>query len=197
MSIRRARDAKRFRLSLSPPPSLRPPLSLHLSFLSLSPSLPPPSPSQPLSMSMYNLLLKTKAKARDMSYKYVWHRRGKIFIRKDNGNPLMQITTGADLENLKLLPVSNNYCKASTTVTSVSNIEIAYSNANSLLAHLEQVEAFIYDKSFHLISITETWLHSHVSDDLMHIPNYYLIRSDREGKEDGGVACYVHESLKA
>lgn len=49
---------------------------------------------------------------------------------------------------------------------------------------------------YHIISISETWLHSHIQDALVHIDDYYLIRNDREGKEGGGVACYIHNSLK-
>ena len=48
-----------------------------------------------------------------------------------------------------------------------------------------------------IISISETWLYSFVSGDLIRLENYFLIRRDREGKEGGGVACYIHYSLKA
>ena len=53
------------------------------------------------------------------------------------------------------------------------------------------------DRSFHIISISETWLRSFISDDLISFNNYFLIRNDRQGREGGGVACYIHNSLKA
>ena len=36
-----------------------------------------------------------------------------------------------------------------------------------------------------------------MSDDLIRLENYFFIRNDRKGKEGGGVACYIHYSLKA
>ncbi|XP_071637527.1 uncharacterized protein [Temnothorax longispinosus] len=50
---------------------------------------------------------------------------------------------------------------------------------------------------FHVISVSETWLHSEVSDALVALDGYFLIRHDREGRRGGGVACFIHDSLKA
>ena len=69
---------------------------------------------------------------------------------------------------------------------------MAQFNANSLRSHLDFIKATLLDRSLHIISISETWLHSFVSDDLLKLENYFLIRNDREGKEGGGVACYIH-----
>ena len=44
--------------------------------------------------------------------------------------------------------------------------------------------------------MSETWLHSEISDDLVRLDDYLLIRNDRERKRGGGVACYVHRSLQ-
>ncbi|XP_077258283.1 uncharacterized protein LOC143895191 [Temnothorax americanus] len=49
---------------------------------------------------------------------------------------------------------------------------------------------------FHVISVSETWLHSDVSDALVALDSYFLIRRDREGRRGGGVACFVHDSLR-
>ena len=49
---------------------------------------------------------------------------------------------------------------------------------------------------FHIISICETWLHPLVKDKLIEVTDYFIIRDDREGRMRGGVACYVHKSLK-
>ena len=74
---------------------------------------------------------------------------------------------------------------------------MAQLNANSLRSHLDFIKATLLDRSLHIISISETWLRSFVSDDLLKLENYFLIRNDREGKEGGGVTCYIHCSLKA
>lgn len=50
---------------------------------------------------------------------------------------------------------------------------------------------------YHIISISETWLHSHISDQLLQLDNYFIVRNDREGKQGGGVACFIHCSFRA
>lgn len=47
-----------------------------------------------------------------------------------------------------------------------------------------------------MIAITETWLHSLISDDLVKFDNHVLMRHGRQVKRGGGIAVYVHESLK-
>lgn len=66
-----------------------------------------------------------------------------------------------------------------------------------MIPHINEINAFFDDNFFHVISICETWLHSGIHDSLISRKDYYIIRNDREGKRGGGVACYVHCSLKA
>ncbi|XP_024889428.1 uncharacterized protein LOC112465889 [Temnothorax curvispinosus] len=48
----------------------------------------------------YNLLRQTRIKARQTSFKHVWSRDGRIFVRKDHGQPPISIASEADLEQL-------------------------------------------------------------------------------------------------
>ena len=73
---------------------------------------------------------------------------------------------------------------------------IAQFNANFLLGHIHLVKAQLSTHFYHIICVSETWLHSQISVDLIKLDDYLLIRNDREGKRGGGVACYVHESLQ-
>lgn len=50
--------------------------------------------------------------------------------------------------------------------------------------------------SYHIIYISETWLKPTITDELVKLENYYLIRNDRRLAKGGGVACYIHTSLK-
>lgn len=50
---------------------------------------------------------------------------------------------------------------------------------------------------YHIICLSETWLKSVVHSDMVSLPNYVLLRCDREGRGGGGVGMYVHESLGA
>lgn len=74
-------------------------------------------------------------------------------------------------------------------------LKIAQFNANSLRGHFELIRSNFINSGHHIISITETWLHSYVCDNLVKLDNYLLVRNDREGTEGGGVACYIHHSL--
>ncbi|XP_036144943.1 uncharacterized protein LOC118646356 [Monomorium pharaonis] len=81
--------------------------------------------------------------------------------------------------------------------SSALSLKIAQLNANSLLAHIDLIRDFLVSNFFHIISISETWLKPHVIDKLVEIKDYFIIRNDRLGKRGGGVACYIHKSLKA
>ena len=77
-----------------------------------------------------------------------------------------------------------------------NRLEIVQFNANSLLGHIHLVKAQLSTHFYHIISVSKTWPHSQISEDLIGLHDYLSIRSDREGKPGGGVACYVHESLQ-
>ena len=56
---------------------------------------------------------------------------------------------------------------------------------------------FVKNHSFHIpiISITETWAKSYITDAMLHIPSYNLFRSDRQRRSKGGALLYVHETI--
>ena len=49
--------------------------------------------------------------------------------------------------------------------------------------------------SYNLLGIAETWLDSAVSDDVIRIPDYKVIRHDRN-VNGGGVALFVRDHLR-
>lgn len=74
---------------------------------------------------------------------------------------------------------------------------VANFNANSLLGHIDIVREFFADGRFHVISVSETWLHDNISSHCVSLNGYYLVRNDRIGKVGGGVGVFVHSSLKS
>ena len=138
---------------------------------------------------------KTKTRARTRGYKHVWCRSGTIFVRGNDTKTPITIKSESDLEKLTWLSPPPQ--PTPSTPSESSNLKVAQLNANSLRSHRDFIKATLLDRSLHFISISETWLHSFVSDDLIRLENYFFIRNDREGKEGGGVACYIHYSLKA
>ena len=146
-----------------------------------------------LPLALYNLLRLKKARAKAHGYKYVQCRAGVIYVRKDDGQTPLTIATEADLRGLILLPPGPSSFRSSAPP--LTFLKIAQFNANSLRGYLAFIRATLLDRSFHIIFISETWLHSFISDDSINFNNYFLIRNDREGREGEGVACYIHNSF--
>ena len=55
-----------------------------------------------LSCNKYTLLTRCRAKSRELGYKYVWVRSGKIAVRRAEGKPIVHINTLHDIEMLAL-----------------------------------------------------------------------------------------------
>ena len=67
---------------------------------------------------------------------------------------------------------------------------------NSFCAHIDQIRQFLSDNpSYDLLGIAETWLDSTVSDDVIRIPGYKVIKHDRN-VNGGGLALLVREQLR-
>ena len=56
--------------------------------------------------------------------------------------------------------------------------------------------AKLYSGEYHIIAVTETWLHSAFTDAMTQIPGYTLVRNDRQGRGSGGVALYIKSNIK-
>ena len=73
-------------------------------------------------------------------------------------------------------------------------LTIEHINAQSLQSNYEEVKLLIQERDVDVLCVSETWLHSHTSDDLIAIPDYILFRND--GGRGGGVCIYVRNTLK-
>ena len=62
---------------------------------------------------------------------------------------------------------------------SLNRIMIAQFNTNSLLGHLDLVKVHLHSNFYHIISISETWLHDGIPDDMIRLDDYLLVRNDR------------------
>lgn len=75
------------------------------------------------------------------------------------------------------------------------DLRIAHINIRSLLPKILDLKEFVSLNKIHILTVSETWLNSNISDELVHIENYVFVRSDREGR-GGGVGIYVHNSIR-
>ena len=67
---------------------------------------------------------------------------------------------------------------------------------NSLRADIDQIRQFLSDNpSYDLLGIAETWLDSAVSDEVIRIPVYKVIRQDRN--VNGGGVFLIRERALA
>ena len=77
---------------------------------------------------------------------------------------------------------------------SFSLLHINSRSLNKNFEYLENTLNTLNSFQFSVIGISETWLHSN-SPPLFNLPNYHMVRADREGRRGGGVAFYVAEHL--
>ena len=75
------------------------------------------------------------------------------------------------------------------------HLRVCHVNCQSLFAHIDQFRDFFSNHFFHVICLSETWLKPGITDAMVHLSSYILIRCDRLGKNGGGVGVYVHISL--
>ena len=66
---------------------------------------------------------------------------------------------------------------------------MAMLNIASLLKHRDEILLLLHDKKLDVLALNETRLDSSISDDLMNIEGYDILRSDRK-KNGGGVCIY-------
>ena len=65
---------------------------------------------------------------------------------------------------------------------------IFFSNARSMVNKLDAIHGTIKANSFSIAAITESWLSSCVTDDLISLPGYVTCRKDRpDDKRSGGI----------
>lgn len=76
-------------------------------------------------------------------------------------------------------------------------MKVAQLNVRSLILHLDEFKQLVYANNFDIICLTETWLNSNITSDIVQIPGYLMFREDRQGNNrGGGVAVYVSNRLK-
>ena len=84
-----------------------------------------------------------------------------------------------------------------TFSNTLDNFSLLHINSRSLNKNFDCFENLLHTLNnfqFSIIGISETWLHSN-SPPLFNLPNYRMIRADREGRRGGGVAFYIGEHL--
>ena len=70
-------------------------------------------------------------------------------------------------------------------------------NITSLPKHIDELRIFLHNKYLDILAINETRLHEEISDDVVRIEGYDIVRRDRplNGRNGGGVCFYIRTSV--
>lgn len=74
---------------------------------------------------------------------------------------------------------------------SQNKFKLGHLNTRSLVASFGDVSNLITANCFDVFAVSESWLNVNVSDNILHVPGYRVIRKDREGR-GGGLVAYIH-----
>ena len=72
---------------------------------------------------------------------------------------------------------------------------MAMLNIASLPKHLDEICFLLHDKKLDILILNETRLDSSISDNLVSIKGYDILRSDRKGNA-GGVCMYIMKIIQ-
>ena len=86
--------------------------------------------------------------------------------------------------------VSNTISGNTPTLTGI------HLNCRSLWKNYESISHLLSQCKFDVVALTETWLQSNTPLQMLSIPNYNLINTDRPDKRGGGVGFYVADHVK-
>ncbi len=98
----------------------------------------------------------------------------------------------ANCIKINVEPPANRRGSSSTFVPSLylSNV-----NVMSLAPKIDEIRYFASEAKVDLICITETWLKSHIDDNIINIGGYSLVRRDRIGVDHGGICTYIKTNI--
>ena len=82
-----------------------------------------------------------------------------------------------------------------TSALKVRGFKIASINVASLPLHIEELRLIMADQCLDLLAVNETRLDSTITDNLVHIDGYSIIRKDRN-RNGGGVCIYLRSNIK-
>jgi len=100
-------------------------------------------------------------------------------------------------------PCTDNYhgntSQKSTNILTTNDLNIVclFTNAQSIVKKLAELQANVYQHSPEIIGIAETWCTNEVGNAELHLQGYDLFRNDRVCGVGGGVMLYVRSDLSA
>lgn len=81
--------------------------------------------------------------------------------------------------------------------SSSSRLMVCHVNCQSLYPHFDEFRLHFAARAYHIICLSETWLRSEITDSMVTLRGYTLLRRDRVGVVGGGVGVYVRQDVRA
>jgi len=75
-----------------------------------------------------------------------------------------------------------------------------YTNANSIIAKMDELRHKIFIGNYDIIAVTESWANDDMSDSELWINGYHMYRMDCLtdcGKKGGGVLLYIKDTIRS
>lgn len=70
-------------------------------------------------------------------------------------------------------------------------------NAQTLCEIFDEFKNFFQNGFYQVIAVSEIWLSSSITDNLVNLDNYRIFRRDRDRCRGGGVCIYVHKKFES
>ncbi|XP_028394410.1 uncharacterized protein LOC114518590 [Dendronephthya gigantea] len=102
---------------------------------------------------------------------------------------------GANLKNLTYIKCQNPCTDTEQRVSLQFVPSLLLTNVMSLAPKIDKICSFVKHADLDLLCITETWLRNTISDNIIQIPNYNVVRKDQESGSHGGVCVFVHHNI--
>ena len=83
------------------------------------------------------------------------------------------------------------------TVSCLKDLSVGRLNIYHFANKVTDVNVFVHQSDiFHIFGVSESRLPSYVSDEVVSIPNYSILRRDADEPGHTGIAVYVHNSIR-
>ena len=97
-------------------------------------------------------------------------------------------------EEVECNNVSSDFYTSLNSIPKERGFRMAFLNIVSLLAKIEEIRYSMSNNLIDLIAFNETRLESNITNNMIHLNDYDLIRKDRS-RNGGGVCIYLRSSI--
>ena len=100
----------------------------------------------------------------------------------------------------KIIVFSNEKCSIITESTLDFNftnrgLHNVCLNIHHILPKIDEIKYVLYNSDIHIFGLIETFLNAEILDNDIQIPNYNIIRRDRNNRKGGGILIYIKDNI--